>query len=269
MKKEALFKYLQVFKVSLSEMFIWRLNFVLWRLRSVLQLLVLYFLWSVVFGQQDVAFGYTKEAIFTYILGTAFMRSMVLSSRSVDVAGEIHSGRLTNFLIRPVSYISWWLTRDISDKLVNLIFVFVELSLIYYFLRPPLFIQSNPTFVVLAIFVSFLALILYFYLSFLLSMVAFWVIEVWAPRFLAMVIVEFLSGGTFPIDILPAPVVLFLKATPFPYLIFFPLKIYLGQVPITQIFLGITVMLFWMVIVWWSVQIVWQKGLRVYSAEGQ
>lgn len=262
-------KYWQVFKVSLSEMFIWRLNFIFWRVRTVLQLLVLYFLWSVVFAGQESVFGYTQSAIFTYVLGTALMRSMVFSSRSVDVAGEIHSARLTTFLIKPVSYITWWLTRDIADKLVNLIFAFFEIGLIYWLLRPPLFIQTNPAFVLLALAVALLALVLYFYLSFLLSLVAFWVVEVWAPRFLSMVVVEFLSGGTFPIDILPAPVALLLRATPFPYLIFFPLKIYLGQQTLPQIFFGITVMLFWMAIAWWSVQLVWQKGLRVYSAEGQ
>lgn len=267
--KKILAKYWQVFKVSLEEIFIWRLNFVLWRVRSVLQLLVLYFLWSVVFGQQENVFGYTQTAMFTYVLGTALMRSFSLSSRSVDVAGEIHQGILTNFLLRPVSYLSYWFTRDIADKVVNIAFVVVELSVIYLLLKPPIFIQTDLLLLIVAAGTAILAVFLFFFLSFLLSMTGFWVREVWAPRFLAMVFIEFLSGGFFPLDILPRPVFTFLQATPFPYIIFFPLKVYLGQLSSFQIVGGVAVLVFWMVVAFVAVGYVWAKGLRVYAAEGR
>lgn len=267
--KKTFGKYWQVFKVSLSEMFIWRLNFVLWRVRTVLQLLVLYFLWSVVFVGQENVFGYTQTAIFTYILGASLIRSFSLSSRSVDVAGEIHQGILTNFLLKPVSYLSWWFTRDIADKAVNIAFAILELSLIYLLLRPPIFIQTYPPVLLATAVTTILAVIIFFYLSFLLSLTGFWVREVWAPRYLAMIFIEFLSGAYFPLDILPRPVFVFLQATPFPYMIFFPLKIYLGQVSLIQILAGAAVMIFWIIVAFAGIQYVWAKGLRIYAAEGR
>ncbi|MEK7182678.1 MAG: ABC-2 family transporter protein [Patescibacteria group bacterium] len=266
---DSLRKYYQVFVVSISEMFVWKLNFVLWRVRVVLQLLLLYFLWSTVFLQQEVVFGYERAQILTYIISVAFLRSFVLSSRSVDVAGEIRDGELTNFLLRPLSYIGWWWARDAADKVLNIAFALVELSLLWFLFRPPLILQPNIVLVLAALAASLIALILYFYFSFLLSMAAFWVAEAWGIRFLATMTLEFLAGGFFPLDILSAPVFRALQLTPFPYMLFFPAKIYLGQLGVGEVLTGFGVLISWTVFFVWAVQAVWMRGLRTYGAEGR
>lgn len=263
----ALEKYYQVFVVSLSEMFVWKLNFVLWRVRQIFQLLLLYFLWSTVFLREDVLFGYEREQILTYVLGVSLIRSFVLSSRSVDVAGEIHGGTLANFLLKPLSYIRWWWARDAVDKIINIVFATIELFLLWLIFKPTLFIQENSIFILFTILAAFLALILFFYLSFLISLSAFWVIEVWGIRYLTTIILEFLAGGFFPLDILPKTIFTALQATPFPYLLFFPIKVYLGQLSFTSIFVGLTVMVIWIIIFITLVHFVWRAGLRVYAAE--
>lgn len=266
---EKLNKYLTVLRVSWEENFIYRTNFVLSRVRTVMQLLILYFFWSVVFSGTDNLFGYDKASILTYVLGTSIIRSMVLSSRSVDVAGEIHQGILTNFLVRPVSYISYWFTRDVADKALNIVFTVFEIGILILLLKPPLVLQSDPSLLVLFAAVTILALFLYFLLSFLLSITAFWIREAWAPRFLALVLIEFLSGGVFPLDILPAGIFNILRVLPFTYLIFFPLKVYLGQLALAEILGGMAMLLGWIVIAFVSLQYVWMRGLRVYDAEGK
>lgn len=260
-------KYYQVFVVSLSEMFVWKLNFVLWRVRQIFQLLLLYFLWSTVFLREEVLFGYDRAQILTYVLGVSLIRSFVLSSRSVDVAGEIHGGDLSNFLLKPLSYIRWWWARDSVDKLVNIVFATIELFLLWLIFKPTLFIQTSPIFILFTLFTAFLALILFFYLSFLISLAAFWVIEVWGIRYLTTIILEFLAGGFFPLDILPQTIFTALKITPFPYLLFFPIKVYLGQLTLTSILAGLTVMVIWIMIFIALVHFVWRAGLRVYAAE--
>ena len=267
--KVMLTKYWQVFVLSLSEMFAWKINFVLWRVRVVLGFLLLYFLWSTVFLNQNFVFGYQKAEILTYILLVTFLRSLVLSSRSQDVAGEIRDGDLTNFLLRPVSYFGWWWTRDLVDKLVNIGFVLVELSLLYLLLRPPIFLQTNPALVSATLIVAALSLILYFYLSFFVSLAAFWIAEVWGIRFVTFIAIEFLSGGLFPLDILPNPAFTALSFTPFPYLLFFPAKIYLGQLPVFEIVKGFTILGVWIIFLIFLVNWLWLRGLRTYGGEGR
>lgn len=263
-------KYLQVTKITFQEYFVYRSNFLFWRLRAFIQLLVFYFLWLAVIPEGMTIFGYDQAKILTYILGTSIIRSFVLSSRSVDVAGEISSGAISNFLLRPINYLGRWLAKDLSDKILNLFFSIIGVLLILVFLRPPIIIQNNPLILLLTAVTTILGIILYFYLSFSLSLSAFWTPEnVWPPRFLAMIIIEFFAGSLFPLDILPAGLFKALKFLPFPYLLFFPLDVYLGKLTLREIFAGILISVFWILVFWQLARALFRLGLRSYVAWGR
>lgn len=193
-------KYFQIFKLSLISEFSYRFNFILWRVRNVLQILVVFFFWNNVFGgQNEDLFGYNKEKILTYVFGVLVLRAIVLSARAVDVAGEISSGNLTNFLIKPLSYFKYWFTRDIASKTLNLGFSLLEIVLLYFLIKPPIYIQSDPLTILGFLISLFLAVVLFFVILFLVNCVSFWMPEnAWAAQFLFIgIILEFLAGGIF------------------------------------------------------------------------
>ncbi|MBI4999815.1 ABC-2 family transporter protein [Candidatus Gottesmanbacteria bacterium] len=271
-------KYWQVIKTTWQEYGVYRLNFLVWRLRSFIGFLTIYFFWWAVFlpaGRQVAGevFGWHQEQILTYILGVAMARSIVLSSRTIDVGGEINQGNLTNYLLKPLNFLTYWFSRDIADKLLNIALTIFELTLFFLILKPPFLVQTNPFILVACLLSIILATILYFFINFFLGVIAFWTPEswsgVWGPRFVFTIILEFFAGTIFPLDILPKPIFAILQLTPFPYLIYFPLKIYLGQVNFLQIFTGFTICLFWMGIWYLIVEKTWRAGLKVYAAEGR
>ncbi len=263
-------KYLQVLKITFEGYFVYRLNFLLWRFRAFIQLLVLYFLWFAVVPQGTTVFGYDQAKILTYILGTSIIRSFILSSRSIDVAGEIASGDISNSLLRPISYLKCWFTIDVSDKILNLFFSTIEVSLIFILLRPPVIIQRDPTILMFTLIAIILGIILYFYLSFLLSTLTFWTPEnVWPPRFLATIIIEFFAGSLFPLDILPVGIFNVLRILPFSYLLFFPLNVYLGKVTTWEILSGLAVSVFWIFVFYQSVKLMFRLGVKNYAAWGR
>ncbi len=262
-------KYWLVVKNTWDEMFTYRLNFALWRLRMVLQFLTIYFLWFAVIPQNTKVLGYDQSQILTYILCGFLLTSFVLSSRSYGVGDDINQGNLSNFLIRPINYQFYWFARDIGDKAMNLFFSVFELGIIYFLLQPPLFLQTNLNYLVIAIFTAIIALVMYFFLSFLLGLIGFWSPEIWAPRFIFIILITFFAGGMFPLDVLPASIYNFFLFLPFTYLLYFPLKIYLGQLPFSQIATGITISLFWIIALFLLVQFIWNKGLKFYTAYGR
>src|SRR3990172_12211682 len=137
-------KYLAIFRISFAQEFAYRLNFIMWRVRNVMQIILIFFLWSSVFSDPSrVVFGYDKARILTYVFGILIIKAIVLSARTVDVAGEISSGDLTNFLLKPVNYFKYWFTRDLSSKALNLSFAVVEFFLLYLVLKPSLFFQTD------------------------------------------------------------------------------------------------------------------------------
>lgn len=262
-------KYVEVFKTTWEEYMTYRLNFVMWRFRVVIRLLIVFFLWNAIFGNRNELFGYDKSQLITYILGTSIVNSIVLNSRTIDVGGEINEGKLTNYLLKPISYFKFWFSKDMADKLLNLIFSIFEFGILLAIFKPPLFIQTNSTYLLLTFITVFIAMILYFFVNLLFGFIAFWSPDIWPPRFIFFIIVDFLAGFMFPLDILPKPVFDFLSLTPFPYLLYFPLKIYTGTIQGDMILKGLIILLVWVIVLEKMVQFVWKKGLKVYSAEGR
>jgi ABC-2 type transport system permease protein len=265
-------KYWSIFKISFEQEFAYRLNFILWRVRNVFQILLTYFLWSTVFASPTTEiFGYDREKIITYVFGIMIVRALVLSARAMDVSGDISTGDLSNYLIKPISYFKYWFTRDISSKALNLIFAVFEFLILFLILKPAFFLQTSPIAIFAFLVSIILAILIYFLLLFLISSIPFWAPEIgWGSHFLVtVVVIESLSGSLFPINILPNTLQSIVMATPFPYLIYFPVEVYLGNITGTALVGGLMVAAAWTGVLWFSLNFVWQKGLKVYQALGR
>lgn len=262
-------KYFFLAKIVFQEFFAYRVSFFLWQLRTLVMFLALVFLWLAIYGGQDQLFGYQKSQMITYVLGVAFLRSVILATQTGEIAHQIRSGSLTCDLLRPWGIFKVWFTRDLVNKLLNLILAVIEIGLIIYFLKLPFYLPTNFSTWLGFITVMLFSLFLYFFISFWLSMISFWADQPWAPRWLfGIIFLEFLSGGLFPLDVLP-PIVAKISAwTPFPYLIYFPLKIWLEQIDPIQLIKVVFISLFWLVAFWLILKKTWEKGLKNYSAYG-
>jgi len=260
-------KYLSLFTITLQEIFTYRLNMLMWRVRQVFVFLIPFFIWRSVLGQGGDIYGYSFAAIMTYLFGTTILRSLVMGSRTVDLGWMINSGYLTIPLMRPLKIFGLFFVRDLADKLFNLGFMFLELPLIYFIFKPPIFLQTNPLILLYAVCSTLLAILIYFYINVIFGSLAFWSRDVWAPRFLLMVILEFATGAMFPLDMLPIVWQNVINFTPFPYLLFIPLKVYLGSgnLVYSQLFIS----LIWTVVLAMLAKYIWSKGIKSYEAEGR
>lgn len=205
----------------------------------------------------------------TYIIGSALLRSLVFGTRTGSIAGEIKEGTLSRLIIQPISPFLFWGARDIADKIINIGFALLEITAVILILDLTIYIPKNPINVVLFLLVSTSAILLYYFISLSLSFAAFWTQEVWATRWLfGYIFLEFFSGAIFPIDILPDVLQKIISYTPFPLLMFFPLKILLEQTSPQEILKGFALIIFWTVIAYLLARYLWKKGSKNYGAYG-
>src|SRR5436305_14288213 len=123
-------KYVQVMQSTWDEMTTYRFNFLMWRVRNVVQLLTVYYLWLTVTSKNGSIFGYSQATILTYILAGLFIGSVVLSTRTQEIGETIDSGDVSNFLVKPFNFFRYWFARDIGDKLFNISFAIGELTIL-------------------------------------------------------------------------------------------------------------------------------------------
>jgi ABC-2 type transport system permease protein len=265
-------KYKKIFMISIQQEMAYRLNFVMWRVRNIFQIFLVFFLWDSIFREPGkVLFGYDRAKILTYVFGILVVRAIVLSSRAIDVSGQVARGDISNQLLKPIGFFKYWLTRDFSTKFVNLSFAFVEGVVLYLILRPPLFLQTDPVYLAVFLLSLVIAFLIFFLIVLANSSIPFWVPEAaWGVNFIVIAIItEFLSGALFPLDVLPLSLQQLVSYTPFPYLIFFPIQVYLGSVSYLYAIKGILVSGVWLVLMYFLTKKLWEKGLTVYQAQGR
>lgn len=260
--------YLHIFSVTLGEYFAYRMNFLLWRLRAFFSLLIRYYLWLAIYESAQSIFGYSESQMLTYVLLSTIVSSFVLATRTPDLAGQILNGDVINFLLKPFSFFGYFLTRDFVDKVLNFVFSIVEVWVLYLIVKPQIVINADPTMWFFLALLTLLGCLIAFNINMLISFIAFWSPEVWAPRFIFYILVAFFSGSFFPLDILPTPIYNILLATPFPYFYFIPSKIYLGFTGTEMaLYVGATVL--WTALSTFFMIWVWRKGLMGYSFYGR
>ena len=255
--------------LSYQEYTEYRLNFLLWRVRSFLFFITLIFFWQAIYGSANSFAGYTKEQMLTYVIASAFLRALIFGTRTGSIATEIRDGSLTRLITKPLNVFSYWSARDIADKFLNTIFAIVEITLVLILFKITIFIPQDPISIVLSLLMVILATILYFLISLLLSFSAFWTDDIWAVRFLfGYIFLDFFSGSIFPLDVLPSWLTQILYFTPFPYMLYFPIKVYLEQINFAQSLQALVVTMVWIALTFFVVHIIWKRGTRNYGAYG-
>ena len=259
-------RYFQVFAVTMKEYFAYRLTFVLWRVRMVLSTLVTLFLWLGVFDSHASFGSYSKERLLSYLLFSSLVTTFISSSRISELASEIQSGDVMNLILKPLSVFGYYAATDAADKIMNIVFGIIEFSLLVFFFKIPL-VPPQQLGWFLLFFAS--AVCISFSINLMLSFIGFWTPEVWAPRFLFMMIVTFISGSFFPLDLLPPLAYRILLFTPFPYMYFMPTKILVDGVQNAYFIQQCICSFGWAIGLFYIAKKMWKVGIKDFSFWGK
>ena len=261
-------KYLTVFKLSWQNVLQYRFNFLMGRVRNIILLLTLYFLWTTVFKRHSGFFGFTRGEIVTYVLVGNFFYSLVFAHSDNDIANAIASGGLSSFLVRPINYLFYWFVRRVASRLMYLLVTLLETGVFVFFVKPGLQLQVQPPLVLLTLISLALAILLFTFLDFSAGTLAFWTLRAYGPRFALRMLMDFTSGRMFPLSILPQTPFTVLNVLPFSFLIFFPLNLFQGRLDSLGIICGFGLQLTWIGLSLLLMRELWQRGLRRYEAVG-
>jgi len=242
--------------------------FIIERFRALVVLVSFYYFWSALLRNRTSFAGYDHAQMITYVFGMNVLRSLVFASRTYEIAGEINHGRLSGYLLKPVNFFIYTFSRDLAEKTTNLVSAIIEILGLSLIFRVSLQLPKSGMTWLLFLFSVLGAMALYFLLSFMVGCWGFWTAESGGPRFLLELVLEFSAGAFFPLDILSPAIQHVLKQFPSPYLVFFPLHIFLERLNPTQIIEGFLAQGFWIAALGWLAWFVWQRGISTYSAEG-
>lgn len=260
-------KYWVLLQLSWQNGFVYRISLLMWRIRRFLYSLMALSVWSSIFTNNASVAGYTNDQMTAYILLTSFLQSVVLSSVLNGLSNDVYSGRISQYLLKPQSLFGYFAMLDTADKIKGTVFTFIEVVLLLWLFQPELVLPSLAV-SVMVIIMTLMATALNFAISMLFGAMGFWTPDVWGPRFIFFMIVQFAGGQLFPLDILPKFMQTFFYLTPFPYLTYVQSQAFLGNLTWPEMWLQLGLVTLWAVGLWLLAQAIWKKGLKDYAAAG-
>lgn len=263
-------KYGHVVNLGVQSTLVYRVNFLVRALFGLVPLLALILLWRAIFenGGGDVG-GYRQAEVITYYLVVNVV--VALTSVTEDdwqIAADIRDGRISQFLLKPIDYLRYRLCLFVAGRLVYTVAAFIPTAAFLWFQRMDLLPPASTLHLAAFLVSLVLTALLQFLVSFTMALLAFWVLEV-ATFIFILFAFEYVAGGhLFPLDMLPGAVQRALELTPFPYMLYFPVQVYLGRTSGAGLGQGLATQTAWVVGALLLARWVWRRGLRHYSAVG-
>ncbi len=263
-------KYLQVMQVGFQGSMVYRMNFLLRAAFSLIPLLATIYLWAAVYsGRASSVGGYSLPAMISYYLIVTIVDTLTaVTDDDWQIAADIKDGNISQFLLKPIDYTIYRMSLFFSGKLIFAAMSLIPIGLFIFcerrYLVAPAGAGALAGFLVSLLLTAFLQ----FFMSYTMALLAFWVLEVSTIIFMLFAF-EYIAGGhLFPLNILPPALAHILNVTPFPYLLYFPVSVYLGTIKGSALARGLAIQLAWLAFFWLLSQFVWRRGIKKYSAVG-
>jgi viologen exporter family transport system permease protein len=263
-------KYLKVFGIGLQNTFVYRWNFFFRALFGLFPLIGTIFIWGAIFearGNGISNFDY-DSVVFYFLLVLTLDGLITPGEDEWQVAADIREGQMNAFLVKPMNYLLYRLCLFVSNRLLYTFVTLPVLVAVFLIFHSYLVWPSSWVTWIFTTFSILLAGGLQFLISYSVAMLAFWMLEISTVVFIIYSFEYFLSGHMFPLTFMPQWAQGFLKFTPFPYELYFPISIFMGKVNGKELLNGLAIQACWVVILYFCANGLWRGGLRKYQAVG-
>lgn len=253
-----------------QDVLIYRADFITRFISWGTRFLISVYLWmAIVESKGGIIAGYDLEKTLTYFLLIQIISAFVFCGGGFQISSDIQSGELSTKLIQPVDYLMLLLSREFGRNF----FFFLGHLLIYgaiVLAFPSLFeFKFNIFLLLLASLSLIFAFIINFCMNIIIGLSAFWITTANRLIYTFFALITLVSGIIIPIEFFPEKIQKILEFTPFPYIFYYPVYILQLNNLDPQIIKGISIQLFYSILLILIMYLIYYIGLKVYEAVGK
>lgn len=262
-------KYWLIAKNELQRQFTHRANIIAYGFGNIAELLILVVIWTAVFKNVDMIRGYTQVEMISYVIFAWFFAYLTTNySFEQNISQDIFLGTLSNFLVKPLSYVKYVITVGLGRIIIALLVVLFSGFLVMYFFQQGLLLTPKIENVLLLTAMLVVTFFINLMLAIIIGFIAFWTTEISGIQYSIKMSIKLLSGVYFPINLLPAFLAKISLISPFAYTIYIPVQLYLGKISFAEGLQGLAIEILWLVILYGIIKVVWRLGIRRYESVG-
>src|SRR5947208_3571675 len=173
-------KYWHVLNIGIQNTLVYRVNFLFRSLFGLIPLMATISLWRAIYAgkQSDVA-GYTLAQMISYYLIVTIVDALTaVNEDDWQIAADIKDGNISQFLLKPIDYLSYRLCLFGAGRLMYTAVAFLPVTLFILYQRNYFVLPADGATVGWFAVSLVLTGLLQFFSSFTMALLAFWVLEV-------------------------------------------------------------------------------------------
>lgn len=258
--------YLAYFKITFRNNIVYRVECLLGILNTCLQIFISCAIWKVLYGTSVEVNGITYAMISTNFI-IAIGLANIFSLNDFAIQQKLWDGSIATELLKPINLRARLLAESIGNIIFKLLTNFlpsVIIASIFIGILPPAGVEAFFLFVISVI----LGFSILWTISLIIQMTAFWIINVWSVSTIKNVIINIFAGASIPLWFMPDRILKLVKYTPFDSIYFIPVKIYLGEVNITDVWYYYGKQILWFTILYGIGVFLWQNGMKKVIVQG-
>ncbi len=260
-------RFFHILLLHFQDIFAHRSRSFVWFLISLINPLVLIFFWR---GSGKIDVTFTPTVITSYYLTLVVADAMLMSHIEDEVSTEdILEGRLMQYILRPFPYYWFKWFREVTYRLLQGAYGIILWLFFSMLFGNFLHITENPISFVFACIGFILGFFLSFTFKMILGITGFWIRDTQASYQLVDAIILVFAGYIVPLHLMPSTFASIANTLPFAYMIYYPIILFQGTLPLQQVVQIILTQTFWLIFMIWCYYFVWQRGLKKFSGVGQ
>jgi ABC-2 type transport system permease protein len=263
-------KWRETFIIQWSKMMAYRADFYLQVIApAVVFFMTKYFLWQGLYTYQaelgkDDIMGMNLGEMLAYHGGVFFVTLLCQSFNGQNLAEEIRLGKISAYLIYPFSFWKFHLASFFSFFVFQFVISSLPLFVMKFILHIPF--SMTPMQFAGGLFFCFFSALLWFWIQFFIGVLSFWLEETWILRVCVQMMASFFSGAIIPLSFFPEWWRSILMWTPFPSLTGLPVMVFLGKTALSVEMIFFTML--YILVFFGLSQLIWRRGIRLYTAAG-
>jgi ABC-2 type transport system permease protein len=239
-------KYLEVFRLSFKMQIVWRFDVVMTMVATVARILAGWIVWQVIFEGRDTVGGFTFQAMLSYYLIGAVIRSVNFSEQiSGEVSWLIRSGAFSGHMAVPMNPMGFFSAMTAGETAFHLGFSLIAAAVCTAAFGVGITVTGDAARILPAAALVLLGLAFTAVFQYFMGILTFKYLDIQFLLYVQMNIIAFTTGSMVPLSLLPKAVLSALQWLPFTHVLYTPVMLLTGQMAARDGLFGLAVLAAW------------------------
>lgn len=227
------------------------------------------FLFAAIFSEKKEISGFNLQNTIVYFIIIQILTTLVFTRVGFVVATDIQKGDLSNYLIKPISYLLFQVLRQFSRNLMQVMFGMIFFIILLSIVNINFLTEFKLSYLGTGFISMIFGYITNICLVIIIGLSAFWISNSSRLLFMFYAILSIFSGLMMPLNFFPENIQAILLHSPFPYIFYVPTQILMGNINLEAYLKIMPISLMYVAILGLITFIIFKLGIKKYEAVGR